>query len=166
MNNIEQLSQQLGQALIGLGWTVTTAESCTGGGIANAITEVAGSSAYFNQAYVTYSNEAKTALVDVPKAVLENYGAVSQQTVEAMATGAAKNARAQLAMAVSGIAGPGGGSEDKPVGTVWIAMYCIRAEKTTVWSQCFRFLGDRKKVREKTVETALQKALELVGEFE
>jgi nicotinamide-nucleotide amidase len=99
----------------------------------------------------------------VPKSVLEQYGAVSQQTVEAMAKGAAENANANLAIAVSGIAGPGGGTAEKPVGTVWIAIYCTDLGKSTVWSQCFQFTGDRKEVRQKTVESALLKALEFAG---
>lgn len=165
MNEITSISSKLGEKLIAKGWTITTAESCTGGGIAAALTEVAGSSSYFNGAFVTYSNEMKSSLVGVSKTALESDGAVSQIVVEQMAKGAAEKAKANIAIAVSGIAGPGGGTELKPVGTVWMAIYCIGSNnesKTTVWSQCFLFSGDRAEVRAKTVKTAINKAFELL----
>lgn len=167
MSEITTISHKLGQQLLAKNWTVTTAESCTGGGIAMAITEVAGSSGYFDCAFVTYSNEMKSKLVNVSEQTLADEGAVSKAVVEQMALGAAKQASANVAIAVSGIAGPGGGTDLKPVGTVWMAIYCIDtkvSEKTTVWSQCFLFDGDRKSIREQTVEAALNKALELVSE--
>lgn len=165
MNVEQQLSERLGKELLKRNWSITTAESCTGGGISKAITEVAGSSSYFNCAFVTYSNASKQQMVGVSEQVIREYGAVSEQTVVAMASGALTAAQANVAIAVSGIAGPGGGTESKPVGTVWLAIVIkdsINVEKTTVWSQCFNFAGDRKEVRDKSVEQALIKALEIV----
>ena len=116
---LEELSLQLGQQLRQLGKTVTSAESCTGGWIAKALTDIAGSSAYYERGFVTYSNEAKHQMIGVSSQTLENYGAVSQQVVLEMAEGALNQANADFAISVSGIAGPGGGTTDKPVGTVW-----------------------------------------------
>lgn len=167
MSKITTLSSQIGEMLQQLGWTVTTAESCTGGGIATALTEVAGSSAYFNGALVTYSNEIKHQWLGVSQETLETHGAVSESTVEQMAQGALTEAQANMAIAVSGIAGPGGGTEFKPVGTVWIAiafMNSISSAKTTVWSHRFLFEGDRKSIRESTVEASLIKACEILAE--
>jgi len=167
MSEIAALSQALGQRLMELGWTITTAESCTGGGISAAITEIAGSSNYFNCAFITYSNESKSEMVNVSAQSLVQHGAVSRQVVEQMATGAAKKAKANIAIAVSGVAGPGGGSAEKPVGTVWIAIYSNNggsADRTTVWSHCYLFTGDRNSIRQRTIETALTKVLALIGE--
>ena len=134
-------------------WTVTAAESCTGGGVANAFTSLSGSSAWFEQSWVTYSNKAKATLLDVPESVLNEYGAVSAQTVEAMANGAAKNASADTAIAVSGIAGPGGGTETKPVGLVWFGFYI----KGHVYSDKMLFKGDREAVRCQAIQYGLEK---------
>lgn len=166
MNEITSISTELGKKLLNKGWTITTAESCTGGGIAAAITEVAGSSGYFDGAFVTYSNAMKSHLIGVEPNSIESDGAVSQTVVEQMAKGAAQKTSANIAIAVSGVAGPGGGTELKPVGTVWMAIYCIDSNnqnKTTVWSQCFLFEGDRAEVRRKTVEASLIKAIELLN---
>jgi len=167
MNEITSLSKRLGEVLLEKGMSVTTAESCTGGGIAAAITEVAGSSGYFNCAFVTYSNEMKSQLVGVNSAILEEHGAVSKLVVEQMALGAAKKAKANVSIAVSGIAGPRGGTEQKPVGTVWIAIAQVNTvdeDKTTVWSKQYLFSGDRKSIREQTVKASLHKALALLEE--
>ena len=119
--DLSLLAQRLGRQCLQLGVEVTTAESCTGGGISSAITSVAGSSAYFTAGYVTYSNAAKTRLLGVEPAMLDAHGAVSEQVVNAMVAGACQESGADVAVAVSGVAGPDGGSDDKPVGTVWIA---------------------------------------------
>jgi nicotinamide-nucleotide amidase len=166
---IESLSKQLGTALLNKGWTVTTAESCTGGGVSQAITAVAGSSSYFDCAFITYSNDAKHKLVNVQQVTLDKYGAVSEQTVIEMAQGAANKANAQVGISVSGIAGPGGGSEDKPVGTVWIAVFIQylldKKIKQTTKNQCFYFDGDRERVRKSSVKAALNMAIESILEI-
>lgn len=145
------LAQRLGQLCQQLNVEVTTAESCTGGGIASAITAVSGSSAYFTVGYVTYSNAAKTRLLDVPDAILEAHGAVSEEVVKAMVQGACRESGAELAVAVSGVAGPDGGSAEKPVGTVWLAWGDIGSQQ----AECFHFPGDRQAVREQAVRQAL-----------
>ena len=167
LNEIETLSQQLGEKLTKLGWTITTAESCTGGGISAAITEVVGSSAYFQRAFITYSNEAKSEMLGISLPKINQFGAVSEQTVEAMAKGAAKKANANIAIAVSGIAGPGGGSIEKPVGTVWTSIVIQQSldkkDEITVENQCFLFSGDRCNVRLETIKSCLNKVLAMVG---
>ncbi len=115
------LAERLGRRCRERSLTITAAESCTGGGVASAITAVAGSSAYFETGYVTYSNGAKTRLLGVADDLLERHGAVSREVVEAMVAGACRDSGASLGVAVSGVAGPDGGSPDKPVGTVWLA---------------------------------------------
>lgn len=145
------LSERLKQACLKRHLTVTTAESCTGGGVANAITAVAGSSAYFETGYVTYSNAAKTRLLGVSSEILEAHGAVSRQVVEAMVAGACRDSGAQLGVAISGVAGPGGGSEAKPVGTVWLAW----GDSMHQVAECYVFPGDRAEVREAAVREAL-----------
>lgn len=146
-----RLAERLGELCRARGMTVTAAESCTGGGVAAAITEVAGSSDYFGAGYVTYADGAKTRLLGVPEALLETHGAVSRAVVEAMVAGACRDSGADLAVAISGVAGPGGGSADKPVGTVWLAWggaERVRAERR-------HFPGDRRTVREGAVRAAL-----------
>ena len=133
-------------------WMFATAESCTGGLIAAACTELAGSSAWFERGFVTYSNEAKTELLGVDAALIEAHGAVSEPVVHAMTLGALARSRAQVALAVTGVAGPTGGSADKPVGTVWFGWSVdgqVRTERR-------RFDGDRATVRAATVHHALQ----------
>ncbi|MDR5867312.1 CinA family protein [Halomonas koreensis] len=147
-----RLAETLGELCRARGVTVTAAESCTGGGVACAITEVAGSSDYFETGYVTYANAAKTRLLGVPEALLEAHGAVSRAVVEAMVAGACRDSGADLAVAISGVAGPGGGSEDKPVGTVWLAWGSaerVRAERR-------HFPGERDAVRNQAVDAALE----------
>lgn len=148
---ITPLAEQLGQQLLKKHACVTTAESCTGGGIAEAITRIAGCSAWFEVGFVTYSNAQKTRILQVAKSDLQRDGAVSQSVVEGMARGAQQLSGAEYAVAVSGVAGPGGGSADKPVGTVWLAW----AYADQVQSGCWQFAGDRHAVRQQTVQAAL-----------
>jgi nicotinamide-nucleotide amidase len=156
--NTLQLAAQLGQLLLTRHWHISCAESCTGGGIGYAITAISGSSAWFKQGIISYANEAKEKLLNVDALTLATYGAVSQQTVEAMAKGAALLAQAQVAVAVSGIAGPDGGSAEKPVGTVWFGFF-IEGQLS---SRCQLFIGDRQSVREQAVDFALQQTLFLL----
>lgn len=153
------LADKLGQALKQKGWTITCAESCTGGGIGYAITSISGSSAWFERGFITYSNQAKSTLLGVSEDTLRVNGAVSAQTVEEMAQGALKAAAADVAVAVSGIAGPDGGSVQKPVGTVWFGL--ASGEKVT--SVHRHFDGDRLQIREQAIEFALGLAIEAVG---
>jgi len=142
---------RLAQLLQAKGWMLATAESCTGGLIAAACTDLAGSSNWFDRGFVTYSNEAKTQMLGVEAALIETHGAVSEAVARAMASGAVRQSRARVSVAVTGIAGPAGGSIDKPVGTVWFAfMVDGRLD-----AQVRRFEGDRAAVRAATVEHAL-----------
>lgn len=157
--NLTELATRLGMQLSALSAQVTTAESCTGGGIAEAITRVAGSSAWFEAGYVTYSNAQKTRQLGVPAELFETIGAVSREVVERMASGAQRASGARFAVAVSGIAGPGGGTLEKPVGTVWIAW----ADGERLLARRCLFAGDRQAVRGQTVETALVGLIRLVA---
>lgn len=134
------------------GVTVTSAESCTGGGIARAITDIAGSSACFETGYVTYANGAKQRLLGVSPVSLELFGAVSETVVHEMVRGACRDSGADLGVAVSGIAGPGGGTPDKPVGTVWLAW----GTATQSQAGCYRLSGERLEVRREAVALALK----------
>ena len=131
---------------------LVTAESCTGGGIATALTDVAGSSNWFECGFVTYSNEAKVRYLEVAPVIIENHGAVSEETVRAMVAGAVNNSLGDIAVAVSGIAGPGGGSDEKPVGTVWFAWGDARYQVT----RRFCFAGDRSEVRQQAIVAGVQ----------
>lgn len=150
---ILEASRVLGKFLSDRNLTATTAESCTGGGIACAITAVSGSSGWFNQAYVTYSNGAKQKLVGVSAETLERHGAVSRETVREMAAGARKAAGADVAVSVSGIAGPTGGTAEKPVGLVWFGF----AAGDSVITEFRHFAGDRASVRRQAVLFALRR---------
>ena len=134
-----------------LGWHLATAESCTGGMIAAACTDLAGSSDWFDRGFVTYSNAAKSEMLGVDSALIAQDGAVSESVARAMAEGAQREAGVEAAVAVTGIAGPGGGSEAKPVGTVWFAW----ALPGWVWTECRHFEGDRAAVRTQTRDHAL-----------
>lgn len=160
MDRITQLAEQLGKALKTRGAQVSTAESCTGGGIAEAITRIPGSSAWFEAGYVTYSNAQKTKQLAVCTDFFANVGAVSQEVVEAMVRGAQANSGARYAVAVSGVAGPDGGSAEKPVGTVWLAW----GDGEHLFSVRKQFPGSRDEVRRQTVETALAGLLRLLAE--
>ena len=148
---LQALSERLQRTCLARRLSVTVAESCTGGGVASAITAVAGSSGYFETGYVTYSNAAKTRLLGVSEAVLEAHGAVSRETVEAMVAGACRESGADLGVAISGVAGPGGGCAEKPVGTVWFAWGSERVQQ----AECRHFDGDRRSIREQAVRVAL-----------
>ena len=156
MDDITELAAELGRRLQVLNTHVTTAESCTGGGIAEAITRIPGSSAWFEAGYVTYSNRQKTQQLNVPSELFETVGAVSREVVEAMAQGAQRKSLARFTVAVSGVAGPDGGSPSKPVGTVWLAW---AVGETLVSEQKF-FPGNRDEVRRQTVKAALDGLLQ------
>ena len=158
--SLEALAKELGRRLLARGLKLVTAESCTGGWIAKCVTDIAGSSEWFERGFVTYSNEAKRGDLGVGAETLSIHGAVSEQTVREMALGAARHGQAPLAVAVSGIAGPDGGSVDKPVGTVWIAW---RWPDRHVTAQQFQFDGDRQAVRRQSVAAALQGLLDGAG---
>ena len=151
MQHIPELVDALARALKARGLTMATAESCTGGLIAGACTEVSGSSDWFERGFVTYSNAAKTELLGVPMALIEQHGAVSEPVASAMAAGAVAHSPAPLALAVTGVAGPTGGSPEKPVGTVWFGW----ATPAGVFTEHQRFDGDRSAVRQATVRHAL-----------
>lgn len=157
---IPALVQQLADKLLAKKLIISTAESCTGGWISQSLTALAGSSLWFDSGFVTYSNEAKQRLLGVPSSLftIDGPGAVSKEVVLAMAAGAIENSRANLAVAVSGIAGPDGGTEEKPVGTVWIAW---QWEDKSL-ARCFHFSGDRESVRLATVLAALEGCLLLI----
>ncbi|AYC32110.1 CinA family protein [Pseudomonas cavernae] len=159
LEQITRLAAQLGERLQSINAQVSTAESCTGGGIAEAITRIPGSSVWFESGYVTYSDTQKTAQLQVPAELFGQVGAVSREVVEAMVRGAQRYSGARFAVAVSGIAGPDGGSAEKPVGTVWLAW----GDGDTVVSERRLFAGDRAQVRRQTVEAALAGLVRLAG---
>lgn len=168
--SLYQLAEQLGALLRPRGRRISTAESCTGGWIAQTITAVPGSSAWFDQGLVTYANISKQRLLGVPSQILEGPqapGAVSEQTVLAMARGALRGAAAHLAVASSGIAGPGGGRENKPVGTVWLGWAWLdgdsQAMDVMAHARCYQLQGDRELVRRQTVSLALSGLIALVS---
>lgn len=152
------LSARLGERLRALGWHITTAESCTGGGVSQAITAIPGSSLWFESGFVTYANSAKTRLLGVAAEALAAEGAVSEIVARQMAVGALDAAQADLAVAITGVAGPDGGSPAKPVGTVWFAW----ATRNDVRAQLRQFSGDRAQVRAQAVAVALQGALDML----
>ena len=147
----ESPAERIGKLLTEKGWTISTAESCTGGAIARLFTENPGSSAYFKGSVVAYSNEVKTNVLGVDAESIAQYGAVSREVVESMAIQAIKLMNTDFAVATSGIAGPGGGTEEKPVGTVWIAV----AYKEQVTSQLYNFGNDRERNIARTAQNAL-----------
>ena len=157
MTEMKKLAIELGETLQRRGWMAAAAESCTGGWIAKGITDIAGSSAWFDRGFVTYSNSAKQEMLGVDAALLEAEGAVSEATVAAMVRGALEHSRADLAVAVSGIAGPGGGRPGKPVGTVCFA-WATRDGLQRV--DTVHFEGDRDRVRQQAVACALQGLLD------
>ena len=146
---------QLAALLTAKGWMLATAESCTGGLIAGACTDLAGSSQWFERGFVTYSNNAKADMLGVPTAMIDAHGAVSEPVARAMAEGALAHSRAQVSLAVTGVAGPSGGSADKPVGTVWFG-WCVAGQ---THSELQQFAGDRTAVRGATVRYALERLL-------
>jgi nicotinamide-nucleotide amidase len=153
---LTRLAARVGQHLLKARRVVATAESCTGGWIAKTLTDIAGSSKWFVEGFVTYSNESKVRRLGVPRAALRKTGAVSEATVRAMAAGALRRAKAQVAVAVTGIAGPVGAVPGKPVGTVWLGWATRRGGAIQVATQLKHFRGNRDSVRRKTVRLALE----------
>lgn len=154
------LAQQAGEVLLKQGKLLAVAESCTGGWVAKVITDIAGSSQWFDRGFVTYSNQAKQDMLGVPEAILDTEGAVSEATVSAMVQGALANSQADVALAVSGIAGPGGERPGKPVGTVCFA-WQTRGQEPRL--QTCHFSGDRNSVRQQSVIQALKVLLDVLG---
>jgi len=158
----EALCERLAEALLARGWMMATAESCTGGMIIAALTDIAGSSAVVDRGLITYSNEAKMEMLGVSAATLQAHGAVSRETVLEMAAGALTHSRAGLALAVTGIAGPGGGSAEKPIGLVWFGI-ALAGQPIVAERQLFGQKG-REFIRHETVRHALQLGLRALGE--
>ncbi len=156
---LKQLAIRLNQRLIERGLRMASAESCTGGWIAKAMTDIPGSSGCFERAFITYSNAAKQEMLGVDLVTLDGHGAVSEQVVREMVRGALDHSHASVAVAVSGIAGPDGGSEDKPVGTVWLA-WAGKGMDTIASRE--QFSGDREAVRWRSTMVALQGVLNLI----
>jgi nicotinamide-nucleotide amidase len=159
--DLYELAERVGQKLRAAGRRIATAESCTGGWVAKALTDVPGSSQWFECGFVTYSNAAKMRDLNVAGVTLESFGAVSEQTVREMAEGALRVSGATVALAVSGIAGPDGGLPDKPVGTVWFCAAARLAAATDIIAEERRFAGDREGVRRHSVSHALRLILRL-----
>jgi nicotinamide-nucleotide amidase len=159
-HNTHTLSEALAETMLAKRYLLVTAESCTGGGIAHALTSLAGSSLFFERGFVTYSNESKQDVLQVSLDTLNRYGAVSEECAAEMAAGALINSRADIAVSVTGIAGPDGGSEDKPVGTVCFGW--ARREQTPQTARTI-FPGDREAVREQSIQMALQGLLDMLG---
>jgi nicotinamide-nucleotide amidase len=160
MSELNQLARQLGESLLRHGWKVAVAESCTGGWVAKCLTDIAGSSAWFDRGFVTYSNAAKVEMLGVSAATLDTAGAVSEPTVLAMAAGALAHSEADLALAISGIAGPGGAVPGKPVGTVcfaWSMKDHIQQADTKYFS------GDREAVRRQSVAHGMRGLINVLG---
>jgi nicotinamide-nucleotide amidase len=155
---VKELARQVGAALKAQGLLLVTAESCTGGWVAMELTAIAGSSHWFERGYVTYSNAAKREELGVSEQTLRRHGAVSEETAREMAAGALQHGRGQVALAITGVAGPAGGSRDKPVGTVCFAW----AHGSKISSETRRFDGGRESVRRQSVLRALQGVLELL----
>jgi len=156
---MDELAEKVGERLKAAGAQLVTAESCTGGWVAQAVTAIAGSSSWFERGFVTYSNDAKQELLGVTKQTLEAHGAVSEETAREMADGALKRSKGTIALAVTGVAGPGGGTREKPVGMVCFAW----ADGKKLRSETRRFSGDRDSVRRQSVIRALQGVLETLA---
>ena len=154
------LAEQVGATLKAHGMMLVTAESCTGGGVAQAVTDIAGSSDWFERGFVTYTNLSKVEMLGVRQSTLDAFGAVSEMTAREMVAGALAHSRAHIALAVSGIAGPGGGTPDKPVGTVWFAWAVSHGE---VVAQHHQLAGDRASVRSQSIQISLQGVLNLLN---
>jgi len=157
---LHQLATVLGDKLRARGWMLATAESCTGGWVGQLLTSLAGSSQWYERGFITYANAAKVEMLGVPQATLDAHGAVSEETAMAMARGALKHSHAQAALAISGIAGPGGGTPHKPVGLV---CYGWALADGTLMSSICRLDGDREEIRSRAVAAALRGLIELIG---
>ncbi|GLS92446.1 competence damage-inducible protein A [Psychromonas marina] len=156
---VQELAQLLGDKLTQAGLVAATAESCTGGGVAYAITEISGSSLWFDRSFITYSNDAKMQMLEVDKVLIDKHGAVSEQVVKEMAINAVKLSEADICVAISGIAGPGGGSEEKPVGTVCFSWYNAHGGEKT---ETYLFVGDRSEVRTQAIRLALSGLIDII----
>ncbi len=162
-DSTDYILHKLSEILIDKKWKIVVAESCTGGGVAKAMTSLPGSSAWFDRGMVTYSNESKMELLNVSASTLELYGAVSIETANEMALGALNNSHAQVSLSVTGIAGPDGGTMDKPVGTVCFAWTALNH---TVLNAMMNFTGDRIAIREQAIMMAIQGVFELMEKME
>ena len=151
--DLQQLAVQLGQTLQARQWLLSTAESCTGGWVAKVLTDVPGSSHWFERGFVTYTNIAKQEMLGVQASIIDSHGAVSELTVREMVRGALLHSHAHISLAITGIAGPGGGTEAKPVGLVWFAW---ATRDNDIYCENHVFAGDREAVRRQAVATALQ----------
>ncbi len=160
---LRALAQKLGERLVASGLSMATAESCTGGWIAKVLTDIPGSSNYFDRGFVTYTNESKQEMLGVRAETIHAHGAVSAATVEEMVRGALEHSHADIVVAVSGIAGPGGGTDEKPVGTIYFAW---GNRKGDVITRHEGLEGERDTIRQKAVEIALQGVLELLATVE
>jgi len=158
--DLAAIARQLGDRLFALGFTLVAAESCTGGWVAKVLTDIPGSSTWFDRGFVTYSNEAKQEMLGVQAETLEAHGAVSEETVREMVQGALKHSRGTMALAISGTAGPGGATPNKPLGTVCFAW---GHRDGTLWSCRERFEGGRDEVRHQAVALALEEVLDYLG---
>jgi nicotinamide-nucleotide amidase len=157
---LHQLASELGETLSARGWMLATAESCTGGWVGQLLTSLPGSSQWYERGFITYANAAKIEMLGVPAEVIDKYGAVSEETASAMAAGALAHSHAQATLAISGIAGPGGGTPQKPVGLV---CYGWALEDGTVMSSTCRLDGDREEIRSRAVAAAMRGLIELLG---
>lgn len=159
MDKATKQAEQLAELFIKTSSKLVTAESCTGGGLAEILTRIPGSSAWFERGFVTYSNEAKQELLSVPLETLEKFGAVSEETASAMAKGAVENSRADYGVSITGVAGPDGGTKEKPVGTVCLGWYKRHEGGSTTRIQ---FEGDRIKIREQSCLLAMQGLIDML----
>ncbi len=159
MDVAQRLSARVGKLLKERGLMLATAESCTGGWVAQVVTSVSGSSEWFDRGFVSYSNHSKQEMLGVRSETLDQYGGVSEEVVKEMATGALANSKAQVSVAISGIAGPSGGTPHKPIGTVWLGWAMEGAEPRC---RSTHFAGDREMVRQQAVMAALQGIIETV----
>lgn len=155
MSELIKLAKEFGDYLVSKRLKCVTAESCTGGGLAAAITEISGSSAWFDRGFVTYSNESKTEMLGVPKELIDQYGAVSEEVARAMVNGAIERSGADVGISITGIAGPSGGSPEKPVGLVWFAWMC----SGSLIAESRIFSGDRQAIRKAALQFALKGAI-------
>ncbi|WP_118182210.1 CinA family protein [Paraburkholderia phosphatilytica] len=159
---VHQLAIRVGNKLRDERLMLATAESCTGGMVATAITDISGSSGWFERGFVTYSNQAKTEMIGVPSDLIERYGAVSEPVARAMAEGALRNSRAQISVAITGVAGPGGGTETKPVGMVSFSW----SNRLQTKVETIVFKGDREKIRTQAAAHALRGVLAMLEQRE
>jgi nicotinamide-nucleotide amidase len=157
--DIDDITATLAKTFLAKGWRLSTAESCTGGLVSASITALAGSSEWFERGYITYSNQAKSEDIDVSQNLIEQYGAVSDQVARAMALGTKQNSGSDIALSITGIAGPSGGSSEKPVGTVCFAWVLANDQMI---SETKHFEGDRQQIRQQACDFSLRKLLSLV----